>query len=180
MVRVMGIIRQISDYAIPAIFIIIILAAVLKKVKAYDLFIEGARDGIETIIKIMPSLVGLLVAVGVFKASGALDLLILLLRPVVDLLGMPPEVAPLALLRPISGSASFAFVTEIIKAFGPDTYEGRVAATMMGSTETIFYTLAVYYGSVGVKNIRYTLLAAIMADIISVIASLWACRFIFG
>lgn len=176
----MGIIRQISDYAIPAIFIIIILAAILKKVKAYDLFIDGAKDGIDTVIRIIPSLVGLLVAVGVFKASGALDLLILLLRPVIDLLGMPPEVAPLALLRPISGSASFAFVTEIIKAFGPDTYEGRVAATMMGSTETIFYTLAVYYGSVGIKNIRYTLVAAIMADIISVIASLWACRFIFG
>ncbi len=176
----MGVIRQISDYAIPAIFIIIILAAILKKVKAYDLFIDGAKDGIETVVKIMPSLVGLLVAVGVFKASGALDLLILLLKPVIDLLGMPPEVAPLALLRPISGSASFAFVAEIIKSFGPDTYEGRVAATMMGSTETIFYTLAVYYGSVGVKNIRYTLIAAIMADIISVIASLWACRFIFG
>ena len=176
----MGIIRQVSDYAIPAIFIIIISAAILRKVKAYDLFIEGAKDGIETVIKIMPSLVGLLVAVGVFKASGALDLLIILLRPLIDLLGMPPEVAPLALLRPISGSASFAFVTEIIKAFGPDTYEGRVAATMMGSTETIFYTLAVYYGSVGIKNIRYTLIAAIMADIISVIASLWACRFIFG
>ncbi|MDF2986038.1 MAG: putative rane protein [Eubacterium sp.] len=176
----MGIIRQISDYAIPAIFIIIIIAAVFKKVKAYDLFIDGAKDGIDTVIRIIPSLVGLLVAVGVFKASGALDLLIFLLRPVIDLLGMPPEVAPLALLRPISGSASFAFVTDIIKAFGPDTYEGRVAATMMGSTETIFYTLAVYYGSVGVKNIRYTLVAAIMADIISVIASLWACRFIFG
>lgn len=176
----MGVIRQISDYAIPAIFIIIILAAILKKVKAYDLFVEGAKDGIETVIRIVPSLVGLLVAVGVFKASGALDIIIFLMRPVTDLLGMPPEVAPLALLRPISGSASFAFVTEIIKAFGPDTYQGRVAATMMGSTETIFYTLAVYYGSVGIKNIRYTLAAAIMADIISVIASLWACRFIFG
>jgi len=176
----MGVIRHISDYAIPAIFIIILSAAVLKKVKAFDLFIDGAKDGIETVIKIMPSLVGLLVAVGVFKASGALEILTFLLRPVIDLLGMPPEVAPLALLRPISGSASFAFVTDIIKAFGPDTYEGRVAATMMGSTETIFYTLAVYYGSVGIKNIRYTLVAAIMADIISVIASLWACRFIFG
>ncbi len=176
----MGFIRQISDYAVPAIFIIILLAGVLKKVKTYDMFIEGARDGIETVIKIMPSLVGLLVAVGVFKASGALDLVIIPLKPVIELLGMPPEVAPLALLRPISGSASFAYVTEIIKAFGPDTYQGRVAATMMGSTETIFYTLAVYYGSVGIKNIRYTLVAAIMADIISVIASLWACRFIFG
>ncbi|HEX2926484.1 MAG TPA: spore maturation protein [Ruminiclostridium sp.] len=176
----MGLIRHLSDYAVPAIFVVILLVAVLKKVKAYDVFVEGAKDGIETIIRIIPSLVGLLVAVGVFKASGAMDSLILLLRPVTDLLGMPPQVAPLALLRPISGSASFAFVTEIIKSFGPDSFAGRVAATMMGSTETIFYTLAVYYGSVGIKNIRYTLLAAIMADIISVIASLWACRLIFG
>jgi len=176
----MGLIRHLSDYAIPAIFIVILLVAVLKKVKAYDLFVDGAKEGIETIFRIMPSLVGLLVAVGVFKASGALDILIFILRPLIDILGMPPQVAPLALLRPISGSASFAFVTEIIKAFGPDTYEGRVAATMMGSTETIFYTLAVYYGAVGIKNIRYTLIAALMADVISVIASLWACNFIFG
>ncbi len=176
----MEVIKHLSDYAVPAIFIVILFAAMLKKVKAYDMFIEGAKDGIETVIKIIPSLVGLLVAVGVFKASGALDIIIFILRPVTDLLGMPPQVAPLALLRPISGSASFAFVTDIIKAFGPDTYEGRVAATMMGSTETIFYTLAVYYGSVGIKNIRYTLVAALMADVISIIASLWACRFIFG
>lgn len=176
----MGVIRCLSDLAIPLIFVIILMAAVLKRVKAYDLFVDGAKEGIETVIRIMPSLVGLLVAVGVFKASGALDILIYILRPVIDLLGMPPQVAPLALLRPISGSASFAFVTEIVKAFGPDSYEGRVAAVMMGSTETIFYTLAVYYGAVGIKNIRYTLVAAIMADIISVIASLWACRFIFG
>ena len=176
----MGGIRCLSDFAIPLIFVIILMAAVLKKVKAYDLFVDGAKEGIETIIRIMPSLVGLLVAVGVFKASGALDILIYILRPIINLLGMPPQVAPLALLRPISGSASFAFVTEIVKAFGPDSYEGRVAAVMMGSTETIFYTLAVYYGAVGIKNIRYTLVAAIMADIISVIASLWACRFIFG
>lgn len=176
----MEVIRRVSDYAIPAIFIVILVTAILKKVKAYDLFIEGAKEGIETIIRILPSLVGLLVAVGVFKASGALDILIFILRPIIDVLGMPPAVAPLALLRPISGSASFAFVTEIIKTFGPDTYEGRVAAIMMGSTETIFYTLAVYYGAVGIKNIRYTLVAALMADAISVIASLWACRFIFG
>ncbi len=147
----MDLIRHLSDYAVPAIFVVILGVAVLKKVKAYDVFVEGAKDGIDTIIKIIPSLVGLLVAVGVFKASGAMDSLILLLRPITDLLGMPPQVAPLALLRPISGSASFAFVTEIIKSFGPDSYAGRVAATMMGSTETIFYTLAVYYGSVGIK-----------------------------
>ncbi len=176
----MEIIRSLSDFAIPIIFILILLVAVLKKVKAYDVFVDGAKEGIETIVRIIPSLVGLLVAVGVFKASGALDILIYILRPLIDLLGMPPQVAPLALLRPISGSASFAFVTEIIKAFGPDTFEGRVAAIMMGSTETIFYTLAVYYGAVGIKNIRYTLVAALMADVISVIASLWACKLVFG
>lgn len=176
----MGVIKSVSDFAIPAIFIVILVAAVLKKLKAFDLFVEGAKEGIETIFRIMPSLVGLLVAVGVFKASGAMDMLLYLLKPLTELIGMPSQVAPLALLRPISGSASFALVTEIIKTFGPDTFEGRVAAVMMGSTETIFYTLAVYYGAVGIKNIRYTLVAAIMADIISVIASLWACRFVFG
>lgn len=176
----MGIIRYLSDLAIPLIFVIILVAAILKKVKAYDLFVDGAKEGVDTIIRIMPSLVGLLVAVGVFKASGAMDILIYILRPIIDILGMPPQVAPLALLRPISGSASFALVTEITRTFGPDSYEGRVAAVMMGSTETIFYTLAVYYGAAGIKNIRYTLVAAIMADVISIIASLWACRFIFG
>lgn len=95
----MDLIRHLSDYAVPAIFVVILGVAVLKKVKAYDVFVEGAKDGIDTIIKIIPSLVGLLVAVGVFKASGAMDSLILLLRPITDLLGMPPQVAPLALLR---------------------------------------------------------------------------------
>jgi spore maturation protein B len=176
----MTIIKFLSDFAVPTIFITILTAAVLKKVKAFDQFVEGAREGLETVIKIMPSLVGLLVAVGVFKASGALDILIFFMKPLTDIISLPAEVAPLAFLRPISGSASLAFVADIIKNFGPDTFEGRVAATMMGSTETIFYTLTVYYGAVGIKNIRYTLTAAIIADIVSVIASVFACRIIFG
>lgn len=176
----MTIIKYLSDFAIPAIFIIILTMAVLRKVKAFDLFVEGARDGIDTVIRIMPSLVGLLVAVGVFKASGALDILIYFIKPVTDLIKLPAAVAPLAILRPISGSASLAFVADIIRNFGPDTFEGRVAAVMMGSTETIFYTLTVYYGAVGIKNIRYTLVAALIADLASVIASVWACRIIFG
>jgi spore maturation protein B len=109
-----------------------------------------------------------------------LDILICFIKPFTDLIKLPAAVAPLAILRPISGSASLAFVADIIRNFGPDTFEGRVAAVMMGSTETIFYTLTVYYGAVGIKNIRYTLVAALIADLASVIASVWACRIIFG
>jgi spore maturation protein B len=131
-------------------------------------------------IKILPSLVGILTAVGVFRASGALDIVVRLLKPAATLLGIPAEAMPLALLRPISGGASLALVSDIIRVYGPDSYVGRVVSTMMGSTETIFYTLAVYYGSTGIKNIRYTLLAALIADGVSVIASAWVCALVFG
>ena len=121
-----------------------------------------------------------MVAVGVFKASGALELIVGLFMPFATALGVPPETMPLALMRPVSGSASLALVAEIIRTYGPDTFIGRTASTMMGSTETIFYTLAVYFGSAGIKNIRYTLAAALLADLISVIVSAWACAMIFG
>lgn len=151
-----------------------------REIKVWDAFVEGAKEGIETIVRIIPSLVGLLVAIGVFRASGAFDLIIYAVGPVTSLLGIPPEVLPLALLRPVSGSASLALVSDIMKTYGPDSLIGRVASTMMGSTETIFYTLAVYYGSVGIKNIRYTLGAALLADAVSVLASAAFCTLIFA
>lgn len=151
-----------------------------KEVKVYDVFVEGAKEGIKTVVRIIPPLVGLLVAVGVFRASGALDLLIYAARPLASVLGIPSEAMPLAFLRPISGSASLALVSDIIKTHGPDSFIGRVVSTMMGSTETIFYTLTVYFGSVGIKNIRYTLAAALIADMVSVVASVWACTLVFG
>jgi spore maturation protein B len=172
--------KAVSQYAIPAIFLIILTAGLLREVKVYDIFVESAREGIETIIRIIPPLVGLMVAVGVFKASGALDYIIYILSPAARILGIPSEAMPLALLRPVSGSASLALVADIIKTHGPDSYIGRVVSTMMGSTETIFYTLAVYFGSVGIKNIRYTLIAALIADTVSVTASAWVCALIFG
>lgn len=171
---------SVSGYAIPVIFLLILVLGLYKEVKVYDIFVEGAREGISTIIRIIPTLVGLMVAVGVFKASGALELLVQAFMPLAAILGIPPEAMPLALMRPVSGSASLALVAEIIKTYGPDTYIGRTASTMMGSTETIFYTLAVYYGSVGIKNTRFTLLAALLADLVSVTASAWACAMIFG
>ncbi len=170
----------ISGYAIPVIFLLILVFGLYKDVKVYDIFIEGAKEGITTVIRIIPTLVGLMVAVGVFKASGALELLVQAFMPVASLLGIPPETMPLALMRPVSGSASLALVAELIRTYGPDTFIGRTASTMMGSTETIFYTLAVYFGSVGIKNIRFTLAAALFADLVSVTASAWACTMIFG
>ncbi|NJD03198.1 MAG: spore maturation protein, partial [Ruminiclostridium sp.] len=167
-----------SGYAIPVIFLLILVFGIYKKVKVYDIFVEGAKEGIATIIRIIPTLVGLLVAVGVFKASGALELLVQVFMPVAYILGVPPETMPLALMRPVSGSASLALVAELIQTYGPDTFIGRTASTMMGSTETIFYTLAVYFGSVGIKNIRFTLVAALLADLVSVAASAWACTMI--
>jgi len=176
----MELIKTISTYAIPTMFLVILCSGVYKEVKVYDAFVEGAKEGIETVVRIIPSLVGLLVAVGVFRASGALELLVFAARPLAAFIGMPPEALPLALLRPISGSASLALVSDIIKTHGPDSFIGRVASTMMGSTETIFYTLAVYFGSVGIKNIKYTLAAALIADTVSVIASVWICTLVFG
>jgi spore maturation protein B len=107
-------------------------------------------------------------------------LLVYAVRPVTELLGIPPEAVPLAFLRPISGSASLALVSDMLKTHGPDSFVGRVVSTMMGSTETIFYTLAVYFGSVGIKNIRYTLIAALLADAAGVIVSVWVCMLVFG
>jgi spore maturation protein B len=172
--------KAVSQYAIPVVFLIILGVGIYKDVKVYDVFVESAREGIATIVRIIPPLVGLMVAIGVFRASGALDLLIYAVSPVARFLGIPSEVMPLALMRPVSGSASLALVSEMVKNYGPDTFVGRVASTMMGSTETIFYTLAVYFGSVGIKNIRFTLIAALIADLASVIASVWACSMIFG
>lgn len=176
----MMLIKALSQYSIPAMFLVILCLGLYKDVKVFDAFVDGAMEGIKIVVGIIPSLVGLLVAVGVFRASGALHLLIYALGPAASFLGIPSEVMPLALLRPISGSASLALVTSIIKVYGPDSFIGRAASTMMGSTETIFYTLAVYFGSVGIKKIRYTLVAALLADITSVIASIWICSIVFG
>ena len=176
----MSFIKIISTFAIPVIFIVILSIGMYKKVKVYDVFIEGAKEGMATVVRIIPSLVGLLVAVAVFRASGALDILIYILKPAASFFSIPSDALPLALMRPISGSASLALVSDIIKTNGPDSFIGRVVSTMMGSTETIFYTLTVYFGSIGIKNIRYTLIAALIADFTSVIASVWVCTVFFG
>lgn len=176
----MQIINIISVAAVPFMIFLILAYGLSKNVKLYDEFVKGAKEGITTTIKVIPPLVGLLVAIGVFRASGALDLLIYAVRPVTDMLKIPTGVLPLMFMRPISGSASQAITFDILKNFGPDSFVGRVASTMMGSSETIFYTLAVYFGFIGIKNIRYTLKVALIAEFVTVICSVWVNAFIFG
>ncbi len=148
----MDIVSIMSSYAIPTILLFILAAGMYKEVKVYDVFVEGAKEGISTVVRIIPPLVGLLVAIGVFRASGALDLIVYAFRPVTSFLRIPSETVPLVFLRPISGSASLALLSDILKNYGPDSFIGKLASTLTGTTETIFYTLAVYFGSVGIKK----------------------------
>lgn len=172
----MKIIKYISISAIPTIISIIILFGLMNKQKVYELFINGAKEGIETTLKIIPPLVGLMVAVGVIRASGTLDFIVDALSPITKLFQIPSEIVTLAFLRPISGSAALAVVTDIMNKFGPDSFIGKIACTIMGSTETIFYTLTIYFGTVGIKNIKYTLYAALIADFVGIIVSVWVWK----
>ncbi len=174
-----NLIKLVSGYAVPLTFFFILLTGMLKGVRVYDDFAEGAKEGIATVVRIIPALVGLMAAISVFRASGALDLLVFVVSPITRLLGIPAEALPLAFLRPISGSATLAMVSDLLKKHGPDSFIGRVASVMMGSTETIFYTIAVYFGSVGIKKTRYTLAAALVAEAVGVLMSVWLCSLVF-
>ena len=169
-----------SNIAVPFIFMTILILGILKSVNVYDVFVEGAKEGLNTTIRIIPNLVGLIVAVGVFRESGAMDVLTYIFSPLCYMVGIPREVLPLVVLRPISGSASLALVADIMKNYGADSYIGRLASTIMGSTETIFYTLTVYFGSIGIKNIKHTLICALIADAAGVLAAVWICKVIFN
>ena len=165
--------------AIPIIFIIIILIAQVKGVEIFTEFISGVKSGVITVFNIFPSLLGLIVAIGVFRASGALDLIITFFEPIASFLKIPKELVPLAILRPISGSASLAMVSDILKTQGVDSFIGKVAAVMMGTSETILYTLSIYLGSIGVKKIRYTLIVAILVEIMGIYVAVTCCRYFF-
>ncbi len=156
------------------------LYGVGQHVDVYAALIHGAEEGLETLLRIVPAMVGLLTAVSMLRASGALDLAARLLAPLLDWVGVPSELLPLMLVRPISGSAALGVGAELIGTYGPDSYLGRVAAVMLGSTETTFYTIAVYFGAVGVTRTRYALPAALCADLTGFLAAAWAVRLCFG
>jgi spore maturation protein B len=164
---------------IPLILLIFIGMAEFKKIKVYEKFVEGAKEGFEIGVKIIPYLVAMLVAIAMFRASGALEILTLILKPVTELIGMPSEVLPMALMRPLSGSGSLGVMTELMQTHGPDSLIGFMASTMFGSTETTFYVIAVYFGAVNIQRTKYALPAGLMADAAGLIAATLICRAIF-
>ena len=170
--------NYISLLATPALFFLFLGLGFARKVNVYDCFVEGAKEGLQSVVRILAPLVGLTVAVSMFRAGGALELLEKLLAPVLEKLRLPAEVLPLALLRPISGSASTAIVTDIFRTSGPDSPAGKIASVMMGSTETTFYTIAVYFGAVGVKNTRHTLPSALTADAVGILLAIFVTRWL--
>ncbi|MCL2837857.1 MAG: spore maturation protein [Oscillospiraceae bacterium] len=163
--------QYISTFAVPIMLCGIICYGLFKRVNVYETFIDGAMDGIKSLVKIIAPLIGLMVSISVFRASGLLDLFTYALTPVTNLINMPGDILPLALLRPISGSGSLAIVSDIYQTAGPDSISGRIASVMMGASETTFYTLTVYFGSVGIRKVRHTLKAALFSDLTAIIAS---------
>jgi spore maturation protein B len=169
----------VSVIAIPVIIVVFLGWGLFKKVKVYEVFVDGAKEGFNTAVRIIPYLVAMLFAIGVFRASGAMDVLSSILSPVTKLIGMPAEALPMAFLRPLSGSGSLGLMAEIMKAHGPDSFLGVLVSTMYGSSETTFYVLAVYFGAVQIKNARHAVPAGLIADLFGMLGALFVCRILF-
>ena len=164
-------INYLSNLAIPFTILLILTYGLVERNKVFDTFLDGAKEGIEIVVKIFPTLIGLFVAIGALRSSGILDFIINLIYPAVKFLGVPTEIMPLAILRPISGSASIAIGSDIMTKYGVDSKLGLIASTIMGSTETTIYTIAVYTSVVGVKKTRFILVAALIGDLVGIMAS---------
>ena len=175
----MNVITYASALFVPLFIAGIVIYGLTKKVPVYDSFIKGAKQGLTTVVRILPFVVGFVFAIQIFNASGCFEYIAAALSPVLGPAGIPPEVLPLALVRPFSGSASIAMLTTIIGRYGPDSFIGRAASTMMGSSETLFYTTALYYGSVGVKKTRYTIPSALISEAFGLVASVFFCNLFF-
>lgn len=174
--------REIAPWIIPGLMVGLLTFGFVRRVSVYEVFVEGAREGFEVAVRIIPYLVAILVAVGMFRASGAMDLLVEPLGTVTRYFGLPPEALPMALLRPLSGSGAYGIMVSIIQdpAVGPDSYVGLLVSTLQGSTETTFYVLAVYFGAVQIRRIRHALAAGLTADLAGVIGAVVICVYLFG
>lgn len=168
-----------SLYAIPVILLGIPTYGMIKKVKVYEAFTDGAKEGFTNAIRIIPFLVAMLVAIGVLRASGALGYFARFMSPVTNLIGMPSEVLPMALMRPLSGGGANGIMVDLFKTYGPDSLIGRMASVISGSTDTTFYVIAVYFGAVGVKKIRFSLGAGLMADLAGILAAVFLTNLMF-
>ena len=171
--------NKISSLIIPIMVLSVVIYGIYKKVNIYDVFIEGAKESFEMIFTIFPYLLGMMLAINLFLHSNILSNLSNLISPLLDLIGVPFDIVPMAIMRPISGNSSLAILNNIFLNYGPDSFIGRLASTIQGSTDTTFYVLTLYFGSVGIKKIRYSLLAGLFADLIGIIASIIIVKLVF-
>lgn len=165
---------------IPVLIGFILIYGTYKKIPTYESFVEGGKEGIKIAFSIIPFLVGMLVAISVFRASGALEAFMDWLRPAMEYLGVPPEIVPLAIIRPISGTAALGMTSDLIAIHGPDTFIGRLASVLQGSTDTTFYVLTVYFGAVGIKKMGDALKVGLLADLVGIAAAIVVVTFVFG
>ena len=164
----------------PAFACIIVVFGLIKRVPVFDIFLKGAKEGMQILYNIAPTIIGLVFAVDLLRSSGAIDAICNFIEPAADFLGFPKEIVPMVLLRPVSGSGSTALLTSLYEQCGPDSFAGRVASVLAGSSETTFYAIAMYFGCIKVKKIRHTLFAAIIADITAAVMSVLTVRLYFG
>lgn len=176
----MGIIGLLSLWLMPVLIGYILIYGTLKKVPTYETFVEGGKEGISIAFSIIPYLVGMLVAISIFRASGALEFLMEVLKPALHVLNIPAEIVPLAFIRPISGTAALGMTSDIIATYGPDSFIGMLAATMQGSTDTTLYVLTVYFGAVGIKKMGDALKVGLLADLVGIIAAIIVVTLMFG
>jgi len=180
MERVRTLIDILSVFVLPSIIVGFPLYGLWRRVPVYEEFVEGAKEGFQVAVRIIPYLVAILFAIGMFRASGALDFLIEGARPLLSLIGIPPEVIPMALVRPLTGSGSAAIVVDMIGRYGEDSLFVKMAATMFGSTETTFYVIAVYFGAINVKKMRHAVPAGLLADVSAAILAVYVVKLLFG
>jgi len=170
----------ISDLAVPLIFAVVILFGIFRRVKVYDTFIESAKEGLATVVQILPTVLGLMIGVGILRASGFFDLLTGFIAPAANAVGFPKQALPLSFMRLVSSSAATGLLADIFKNYGPDSFIGRFVSVMMSCTETVFYTMSVYFMTVGVTKTRYTLAGALIANAAGIIASVFITEAVFG
>ena len=168
------------EFVMPAFACIIVVFGLFKRVPVFDIFLKGAKEGMQILYSIAPTIIGLVFAVDLLRSSGAIDAICNFIEPAADFLGFPKEIVPMVLLRPVSGSGSTALLTSLYEQCGPDSFAGRVASVLAGSSETTFYAIAMYFGCIKVKKIRHTLFAAIIADITAAVMSVLTVRLYFG
>jgi spore maturation protein B len=172
-------ISTISLWLIPIMIGFILIYGTLKKVPTYEVFVEGGKEGVKIAISIIPFLIGMLVAITVFRESGALEFFVNLIRPALLALGIPPEIVPLAIIRPISGTAALGMMSDIVSAYGPDSFIGRLASTLQGSTDTTLYVLTVYFGAVGIRKMGDALKVGLLADLVGIAAAIFIVTIMF-